>query len=447
MSLAEHVSLTITQDTIRARRAGFGVPMVLSYHTENADRIRYYTDYASVLADGHDAGSPEGLSAEALFSQTPSPTRIAIGRGTLPPTLRYTISLQGSPKNLHTYSINVTLPDGSVTAAAYTSDANATDGEIATNLVAALNAVAGNNFIAAGTASPFTVTADAAGGWFALELTSLDDLSCEMNHADPGVATDLAAIALASGDWYALHTLYNSDAYVKAAAAWVSANKRLYVCDHPGSQDATSTSNGTNGTSDDLKALGYSRVAAGYHPRPAEMAAAAWYGSRLPLDPGSETWAYAPGVGVSANVLTATRRVNLDARNAWYYKEEAGLSFFWQGKVANGSYIDVTRGLDAFEDDLAKSIFNVLVSASARGEKIPYTDPGVAVIASEVRGALRRWVQRGLFAEDPAPLVAVPRVADISSTDKANRLLPDIKFAATLAGAIHSIQIFGVVSL
>jgi len=43
--------------------------------------------------------------------------------------------------------------------------------------------------------------------------------------------------------------------------------------------------------------------------------------------------------------------------------------------------------------------------------------------------------------------ITVPAVADVDPNDKANRLLPDVEFEATLAGAVHKVKIHGVVKL
>jgi hypothetical protein len=51
------------------------------------------------------------------------------------------------------------------------------------------------------------------------------------------------------------------------------------------------------------------------------------------------------------------------------------------------------------------------------------------------------------LSSDPAPVVTVPKVADISAGNKTTRTLPDMKFTGTLAGAIHKVIITGVVSV
>jgi hypothetical protein len=55
-------------------------------------------------------------------------------------------------------------------------------------------------------------------------------------------------------------------------------------------------------------------------------------------------------------------------------------------------------------------------------------------------------VSKGIFTATPAPVVTVPDVVDVSVTDKEDRILRDVKFTGTLAGAIHKVIISGVVS-
>ena len=79
--------------------------------------------------------------------------------------------------------------------------------------------------------------------------------------------------------------------------------------------------------------------------------------------------------------------------------------------------------------------------------KIPFTDPGIAIIEAEVRGVMDLGISKGIFAADPAPTVSVPLAVDVDTNDKANRLLPDVNFTAVLAGAIHFVEVNGTVTL
>lgn len=438
MSLSDHVSLTITQDSVGVARAGFGVPLILSATAAWVERVRFYNSLSDVAADFPVTTSAEYLAAAAMFSQAPRPARIAIGRSALKPTQVYTIV--PTERNSHTFKLTVRGKGVTPTEIAVTSDSDATATEITTLLKDALNAVVGKNFTATGTATCI-VTGTAAGDWFSIEVANPADLAISQTHTDPGVATDLAAIQLENDEWYALVTLYNSKAYVQAAAAWIAAQKKIYVLD-VNETAAITTSVGNTDTLDALHTSGYARVMGAYHPSPAAMMAAAWLGRCLPLEPGSESWKFKSLAGVPPVALTATHRTNLVARKANSYQRVAGVPMTWEGTTADGDFLDVQRGLDWLEDDMGKGVFGALAGAS----KVPYTDAGVAVVESEMRASLRRAVNRGILAADPEPTVSVPRVADVSTSDKSLRILPDAKFTGVLAGAVHKVNLSGVVS-
>lgn len=539
MALSDHVSISITQDTRGIARGDFGVPMFLSYNADTpfaGDRIRFYTSLAEVAEDFSSTTGPEYLFAQAAFSQDPHCEEIAIGRGALPATQKYLITV-AAVRNSHDYEIEVKGDGVTSETSSYTSDSAATQQEIANGLLTDLNLVTGKNFTAtflplvfsditfqgeadddtltfgsahglqtgdgpvrvsgaglptglsagvdyyvvkvsatvinlatslanalagtiinlttdgsaaqtladtASTVSPYggvVVTGDAAGEWFSLAV-DVADLEISQTHVDPGVATDLAAILLESNEWYCLITGYNSNAYVIAAADWVEANSKIYLAE-VNESDAVTTSAGNSDTLDDLATAEYARVAPVYHQEPAEFFSAALAGSRLSYDAGAETWKFANLSGVTPTTLTTTQRTNLVNRNANFYQNVAGLNVSQNGTMADGGFIDTKRFLDWLVDDMSASVFDALTGVP----KVPYTDLGVAIIEGAMRGSLLRGVQRGGISTDPEFTVTAPKVADIDSADRAARLLPDMKFTATLAGAIHKVTISGTVSV
>lgn len=440
-SIADYVVLTITQNSVGITRAGFGVPLLLSATAAFAERIRFYTDLAAVAVDFSVTTSAEYLAAQAIFSQSPAPTRIAIGRSANKPTLVYTLNVV-TVRNLYTYTLLVKGKGVTPTTVTFTSDGTATDGEIVVGLVAALQAVVGRNYAAAGATSPFTMTGTAAGDWFSIESPNPDDIKVSATHADPGVAADLTAINLENNGFYAIYTFYNSNAYALAVCAWAESNKKLYIMD-TNETDSIRTAIGNSETLDDIRINAYTRTAGFYHPNPAAMAGAAWLGARLPYEPGSETWAFARLNGVAAVNLTATHRLNLTNRRASSIENVAGINITFGGQTGDGNYIDVRRGLDWLEDDMAKGVFGVL----AANPKIPYTDKGAAVLEGEVRASLKRATDRGILTDNPAFTITVPKVADQSTADKTARLFSNIKFSATLAGAVHKVTVNGTVSV
>lgn len=293
---------------------------------------------------------------------------------------------------------------------------------------------------------PFLVTGDTAGAWFSLEVYDVNAMSIKQTHTVSDIDDDLTDILLADGGWYEVHTLYNSNDYVKDVAAWVEANKRLYVFDVNETDSITTTYTATVSTDTlaQLMDLGYARTMGAYHPRPSAQFAAAWMGRWLPTDPGKATAKYKTLAGVEAVVLSATHRNNLVARRSNSYQGVAGRNITWEGTVFSTTYkfLDVVRNLDWVEDDLLKGIFGALAGADI----VPYTPEGIAMIEAQVRATMTRAVAKGIFSKTPVPVVTAPEFEDIDDTDKEDRTLRDVKFEAKLAGAIHKVLTVGSVT-
>ena len=81
----------------------------------------------------------------------------------------------------------------------------------------------------------------------------------------------------------------------------------------------------------------------------------------------------------------------------------------------------------------------------ANSDKIPFTQSGITALENEVRAQLEEAVANSVITTGYT--VTPPAVDDVSATDKANRILGDLDFSATLAGAIHTVIINGSVSV
>lgn len=442
MALIDHVTITISADSVGLARLGFGIPLIVSHSATWAERVRSYTSIAGVAVDFPVTTSPEHLAATALFSQNPKPAKIKIGRAALDPTQVYEITPTAA--NSTPYVITVAGEGVTTTTVTFTSDATATVAEITAGLTSLLNGVVGKNFTAVDNVTSITITGTTAADWFSIAVGNPALLKNEQTHVDPGIATDLTAISLEDNDWYCLLTNFNSNAMVLAAATYIETQKKIYIFDVP-ETEAVTTAVGNSDTLDDLATLNRARTAGIYHPSPVSMNAAAWAGKSLPLDPGSITWKFQTlsGVPVVTPTLTSTQRTNLLAREGNLFEAVNGANIMSEGTTADGDFIDVQRGLDFLEDDMAKRVFEVLANAP----KVPFTDFGIALIESEMRASLRTAVNQGILSSDPKPEVTVPKTADISTANKTARTLPDMKFTGTLAGAIHKVILTGVVSV
>jgi hypothetical protein len=290
---------------------------------------------------------------------------------------------------------------------------------------------------------PFTVTGNASGDWFALELGDVSALSIAQTHTATGLADELVAISDVDNSWYWLVTLYNSTAYVLAAAAYVEASDKAYIA--ATSDTAVITTTYTPSVSPDVGAeladLGYKRTLWNYHHNPAQVMGAALTGRLAPLTPGSWTAKFKALSGVTVSPLTTTHTTNIEARRGNGYRFEDGRDMTFDGKVPSEEFgfLDVVVGLDAFLDDLRKGQVGVQVSV----DKVSYEDEDIAMLEAAALASTTKFSsnERKVLRADPAPTVFFPKVADIPPVDRALRKIPDVVIHGELAGAVHDIDI------
>jgi len=118
----------------------------------------------------------------------------------------------------------------------------------------------------------------------------------------------------------------------------------------------------------------------------------------------------------------------------------AGIPITSDGRVASGEYIDVIHGIDWLRARIQNLVFTPMIQL----DKIPFTDEGVQIIVSQLRAALDEGVRHELLASYD---IEYPAVADVAPNFRGERTLPDVRFTAVLAGAIHRTEINGTVTL
>lgn len=258
--------------------------------------------------------------------------------------------------------------------------------------------------------------------------------------SDADFAAALALVAVASSDWYAFVIVGGDADDVKDAAAWAETEKKIFFFGtaESGALDPASTTDLLAWAS----AQNLSRTVGAYHATATEYLEAAWIGECLPFDPGSQTWAFKNLAGVSADSLTSAQENAVLGKEGNVYITVGGVDVTRNGTTASGEYIDVIRGLDWLESRLQEAVFQNLVQR----RKIPFSDAGITMIGGIVEGVLSEAVNAGVL-QPGSVVVTLPKYADIPLADKTARNLPDVKFTALLEGAIHSVEIQGVVSL
>lgn len=165
-------------------------------------------------------------------------------------------------------------------------------------------------------------------------------------------------------------------------------------------------------------------------------------GLALADDPGVATLFAKTIAGISIDDLTDAQSTKARNNNVNTYEELGGLGFLREGQMMSGRFFDVRRDVDFIEARIEEDVFAFIKNS----KKIQYTNDGANSIVEIVDSRLE--LEPGIIARDPAHTVTVPDVrTEISANDRANRLLPDVKFIATLGGAIHRVRIDGTVSV
>ncbi|MCF8002129.1 MAG: DUF3383 domain-containing protein [Halanaerobiales bacterium] len=242
-------------------------------------------------------------------------------------------------------------------------------------------------------------------------------------------------------DWYGLLIASRTQADIEDAAGWIPANK-LFIT-QPVEVDFTA-----------LSAYGLAEFNnTGIFPSVTEQAIDAAIMARMfATDPGSATWKWK-----TLNGVTSSGYSNADVSSMLSPGEgepfmnpviyEKGIYYTAEGKTGDGSFLDITRAIDWMEARMTENIFNLMINSN----KIPYTDDGIAMVAAKLEEILRLAVDRDVIAVDtegvPLYEMDIPSRTDIPTNTRANRILPDMDFEATVAGAVHSVDVAGVLKV
>jgi hypothetical protein len=433
VALSDFVQINIALNAQSLTLPGFGTPLILGADCPAGftNRVRTYTNLAGLTTDGFSATGPTYLMATKLLEQNPCPPKFKVGRLANVPTQHFTMTPTAVNSAVYKMKVNGT-------EVSYTADGTATAAEIVTGLSSAITALSVSGLTVGGTT---TLTLSMSAGKFLdVQVEDLSLMSIAQDHSDPGAGADLTAINTEDPDFYCVLNPFNSAAMGAAIATWVEAqgqsNPKIFVAQTNDSDVAIHALSGATDWAASEKTAAHMRTSIWYSPSSGDFLDAAVAGAVLPDDPGSEQWGLKTLSGVASNTPTTTQKTNVLAKNANEYEVLAGVGITNPGKVASGEWIDVVR----FRDWLAVTMQGDIMQALRTGKKVPFTDPGIAVIEAAIRSVLRRGVNVGGLSNNPAPSVSVPLAVNVSPSDKAARTLTGVTFTATLAGALIAVK-------
>jgi hypothetical protein len=271
-----------------------------------------------------------------------------------------------------------------------------------------------------------------------------------LDQASPNVDTDLAAMNDQNSDWWALCDVSHSEDRALDIGTWIEAHEKLFITVLSDIDNTLPAGTDTTSVAHLLMQNQLFRTAWWYDPNPLNFVDVAICAKSFTKYPGQETWANQRLAGVAYNYLNEGTFSNLFNKNGNTFEPFRNIAITQNGKVAGGEWIDVIRFRDWLCEQIKVTIFMQLVD-----NRIPYTDPGIAIIRSRLQQALDFGVVRGGIAPPevnsegdyvPSYTIQVPLSTDVPVNNKANRLLQDVYFTARIAGAIHVVEIQGTLT-
>lgn len=160
---------------------------------------------------------------------------------------------------------------------------------------------------------------------------------------------------------------------------------------------------------------------------------AAVCGMGFPQAEGSITWANKVITDVPLSKYSASDEASLQEANINYLTEEMGFNITQFGRTLSGSNIDITRSKDWLKNRIAESLTSALVNS----KKIPFTTKGLATISNALSEVGSQAIAQDMLVSYE---IVIPNADEIPTTDKANRVLRNVKFIGTLSGAIETIE-------
>lgn len=431
-SIDRVVRVLITKGSRQIPLANFGIPAIFGPSNRFPELSRVYTSPDDMLLDGFQTSDPEYIHAVALMSQSVQVERFYIAKYTTPVAQVNTVSI-ASILNATLYRVTLNGVNCD-----YTSDADATGAEIQAGLIAAINgsSQAGVLTATAGTGTDVVITSDVAGLGFSIAVgANLTQVETTPNHS---IVDDIVAQRQLDDGWYGLICTSKVSSDILQIATYIEAQKKIYGVT---SSEAGILTGSTTDIMSQLQDRAFERSWLLYKGSPAAGGDAAWFGRLFPTGVGAATWKFKQLRGQTSDDLTEAQITNAAAKNANMYLQIGGVDITTEGVLASGEYIDVTRGIDALEATMQVNVYSLLVN----NDKVPYTNKGIATVENAVRQTLQEFEDNGFLA--PGWTVSVPDVLSVSQADKASRTLNNVVFTATLAGAIHKVNIQGFVSV
>lgn len=447
------VDVNINLETTPLSQKGFNIIAIVGSNPTFSERVRYYTDLASLADDlTNGTSDPEYTAASDMFSQNPTVSEVAL------------IREDGGDADMQ-----ATLDAAKVESDKWYGLVLATRNE--TKVKDAGDWALANEklfFLASSDTDiindPTTVdTLTTAKLVFSEDLVTSNQIDITINtevmdsvtYATSHVATMNALVA-------ELETMTIVDSASLDAS---DTTNRTIIVTTTGASIDVSSAVVTLGASQATITVDYAsipvyfasqsndRVCPFYHGNAStEYLDGAFSAKILAKQPGSYTGSYQKPVSVTVDDLTPTQLTNASDKKCNVFTEVGGQNITLTSYVSSGEFVDVIVFLDWLKAKIRENVFGLLV----RSDKPPYTRAGIVLISNQLESALKEGQTVGGISDFDTDedgnqiggyVITLPDFGSISTNDKANRILRNVNFKAWLSGAIHTVVINGTLTV
>jgi len=481
INVAVNLAITPTQTP------NFNSMLILGTGTaiDTVTRIRAYSSLAAVSLD-FSTTSDEYLAASLWFGQQPQPTSITLGRWCKTAAAGQLVGGAIAAANQAVSVWNV-ITNGSFTI---TVDNGTLQNVTGLNFSAAsnMNGVASIINTALGLLSPAaSVVWNATYSQFIITSATTGPNSKISYGGSTGSGTDISTLAgftLASGaikadgvaaesalaavtlidnafssQFYGLVVPAANSSDHQAVAAYIEGATTPHIYGVTSADANTLNSSDSASIAFLLKQAGYNKTMVQYSSTNAYAVVSAmarilttnWLNTASAI-----TLFYKQEPGVAAETLTQSQLNIVTSKNANVFTAyNNGTSILQNGVCCSGQFVDTIIGVDWLKSQIQTSIFNVLFSSTT---KVPNTDAGMNVLATQIEAACAQGVANGLLAPgvwlgagfgqiatgsylSKGYYVFAPPVSQETSGQRNARVSVPFQVAARLAGAVHTVSV------
>lgn len=426
------IQSTVTRSAVTSTKADYSIICILTSDTPvsgfSTNKTKLYTNKEDVAKD-FGSSSTTYKKVNAIFSQQPAPKKVRIAVRSAAQAIIRTITLDAVLETGDKVEgiVNGVALTPTTYATSHSATLTAIAGKIA--LISGIaSAVASGNVITVTGTAEYPVDLDS---WSVTEGATRPNIAIATTQAGRNLSDDLADAMKEVNDFYGVAITSNDNGSLMTLAKTTESLKKLAV--GLSSDSSILTEGGTSDIGYQLKIRKFTRIGLFYHQTPSECLETAIHGRQLSLPAGSSMYATKDVVGPAVSSLTPSQIAALVSKNTNGYLEDVGI---WEGVTPSGISLEMIYDADYTEATLKTNLFLLI----KKNEKIEYTLDGVNLVVSDMEKTFDLLLKNRVIQNYT---ITPPNLALVSEEDKANHILPDVKWTAEIIRGMKKIIIIG----